>query len=268
MLMTPVGVLLWILMFLTAVLFAMLGQGGGAVYTPLQVIFGVDFHIAATTSLFLIMSGAVAALPVYYRAGVIDWPLALTLEAAAVAGGFAGGLISERFSQVFLTLTFAALVALVAVLMIANLRIESCARLPTFTRLCWQRQHSSHSYRVNLLLGLPLAGLAGFASGLLGIGGGMFLVPLMVLVLGVPIEIAIGSSSLMVGLTAAAGFSGHLLAGHWDWRTSLLLAAIVFLGARFGAHLSIKTDKRRIQGIFGWLLLALAGSMLARIALN
>ncbi len=268
MLMTPVSALMGILMFLTAVLFAMLGQGGGAVYTPLQVIFGIDFHIAATTSLFLIMSGAIAALPVYQRAGLIDWPLALTLEAAAVAGGFAGGMVSGTFSQAFLTLTFALLVACVAGLMIADLRVESCARLPTITTMCWQRRHGNHNYKVNLLLGLPLAGLAGFASGLLGIGGGMFLVPLMVLVLGVPMEIAVGSSSLMVGLTAASGFSGHLFAGHWDWRTSILLAVIVFLGARLGAQLSVQTDKRLIQRFFGLVLMTLAGLMVARIVLT
>ncbi len=262
---TPVSVLLWIMMFLTAVVFSMLGQGGGAVYTPLQIIFGIEFHIAATTSLFLIMAGAIAALSVYHRAGLIDWPLALTLEAAAMSGGFAGGLISERFPQTLLTVWFAVLMGLVAGLMIANFRLEGCARLPTIARLCWQRHHGTHSYKVNLLIGLPVAGLAGFVSGLLGIGGGMFLVPLMVLMLGVPIEIAIGSSSLMVGLTAAAGFSGHLIAGHWDWRTSLFLAVVVFLGARLGAHLSIHIDKQRIQGIFGGMLLALAGLMLIRV---
>jgi len=90
----------------------------------------------------------------------------------------------------------------------------------------------------------------------------------MVLVLNVPIQIAIGSSALMAGLTAVAGFCGHLLAGHWDWRTSVLLAGGVFLGARLGAHVTTQIDKRRIQSIFGGILLILAGLMLVRISLT
>ncbi len=267
--MTPLTLLLMLLLFVTAAVFAMFGQGGGAVYTPLQVLFGIPFHVAAATSLFLIMIGALASLPVYHRARLIDWPLALTLEAAAMAGSFGGGLISDRFPPQSLTLAFAILIAIAAGVTLADIRLETCARLPTLvSRFCWQRRHAETHYRVNLLLGLPLAGIAGFASGLLGIGGGLFLVPLMVLVLNVPIQIAIGSSALMVGLTAAAGFGGHALAGHWDWRASLLLAGAVFLGARLGAHLTTRIDKHRIQPLFGAFLLVLAGLLLLRIVLT
>ncbi len=265
---TPFIVLLMFLMFVAATVFAMFGQGGGAVYTPLQVLFGVDFHVAAATSLFLIMIGALASLPVYHRARLIDWPLALTLEAAAMGGSFGGGLISDRFPPQSLTLAFAILIAIAAGVTLADIRLETCARLPSFaTRFCWRRDHAECHYRVNLLLGLPLAGIAGFASGLLGIGGGLFLVPLMVLVLNVPIQIAIGSSALMVGLTAGSGFIGHLLAGHWDWRTSLLLTAAVFAGARIGAHLTTRLDKHRIHKVFGLFLLLLACLMLIRLAI-
>ncbi len=264
---TPFVALLMFLMFVTAALFAMFGQGGGAVYTPLQVLFGIDFHVAAATSLFLIMIGALAALPVYHRARLIDWPLALTLEAAAMTGSFGGGLVSGRFPPQTLSLIFALLIGVVAVVTLADFRLETCARVPAFaTRFCWQRRHGDQRYRVNLLLGLPLGAVAGFASGLLGIGGGLFLVPLMVLVLNVPIQIAIGSSALMVGLTAAAGFTGHLLAGHWDWRASLLFTVAVFTGARLGAHLTTRLDKHRVQTIFGWFLLALAVLMSIRVA--
>lgn len=266
--MTPLNLLLMLLLFMTAAVFAMFGQGGGAVYTPLQVLFGIPFHTAAATSLFLIMTGALASLPVYHRARLIDWQLALILETAAMGGSFGGGLLSDRFSPQSLTLAFAVLITIAAVVTLADIRLETCARLPSFaTRYCWQRRHGDSRYRVNLLLGLPLAGVAGFASGLLGIGGGLFLVPLMVLALNVPIQIAIGSSALMVGLTAAAGFSGHALAGHWDWRASLLFAGAAFLGARLGAHLTTRIDKHRIQPLFGAFLLGLAGLMLLRIAL-
>jgi uncharacterized membrane protein YfcA len=82
-----------------------------------------------------------------------------------------------------------------------------------------------------------------------------------VLVLGVPMDIAVGSSALMVGLTASGGFAGHLLHGHWSWKLSLVLAAAVFVGGQIGSRLTVKLDKRKLKVGFGWFLLVIAGTM-------
>lgn len=91
--------------------------------------------------------------------------------------------------------------------------------------------------------------------------------PLTVLLLGVPIDIAIGSSAFMVGITAVGGFTGHLLSGHWDWRVSLILAAAVFIGGQIGARKSITIDKDKLHAAFGWFLLAIAVSMILKAVL-
>ncbi len=83
----------------------------------------------------------------------------------------------------------------------------------------------------------------------------------MVLVLGVPMDIAVGSSSLMVGVTASGGFAGHLLHGHWNWRLSLVLAAAVFVGGQIGSRLTVKMDKTKLKVGFGWFLLLVAAAM-------
>ena len=111
----------------------------------------------------------------------------------------------------------------------------------------WQRRVGEQLYQVNLGIGLPLSFLAGLVCGMVGVGGGILKVPLMVLLLGVPLDIAIGSSTLMIGLTAAAGFAGHLASGHWDWRLSLVLAAAVFAGGQIGSRISIRLDKRKLK---------------------
>ncbi len=71
------SILLTGIIFLVAVVFSMLGQGGGTLYTPLQVLFGLDFHVAATTSLFLIMITSLSATLVFRKAKKVDWPLAI-----------------------------------------------------------------------------------------------------------------------------------------------------------------------------------------------
>lgn len=109
-------IILATLMFLVALVFSILGQGGGVLYTPIQVWAGIDFHVAATTSLFLIMS--LSASIVFPKAKKIDWPLVLVLESSTTLGGFSGGLWSNHFSAKTLSVLFAILVAVAACFMI------------------------------------------------------------------------------------------------------------------------------------------------------
>jgi uncharacterized membrane protein YfcA len=81
-----------------------------------------------------------------------------------------------------------------------------------------QRKFGEEEYSVNLIIGLPLSALAGLMAGLLGIGGGVIKVPLMVLLLGVPMKVAVGTSCFMVGLTALFCFWGHFFTGHFEPR--------------------------------------------------
>jgi uncharacterized membrane protein YfcA len=247
--------------FVIALVFSMLGQGGGALYTPLQVWLGIDFHVAATTSLFLIMVTSAAASLVFHHAKRIDWPLAIALETVTTAGGFAGGLGSGWFSGATLSLIFAVVIGAAAVLMIRPVKEREPRAQGGGGFLVWSRTLGEQSYRVNMALALPFSFLAGALSGLVGVGGGLIKVPLMVLVLGVPMDIAVGSSALMVGLTASGGFAGHLLHGHWSWKLSLVLAAAVFVGGQIGSRLTVKLDKRKLKVGFGWFLLVIAGTM-------
>ena len=247
--------------FAIALVFSVLGQGGGALYTPLQVWLGIEFHEAATTSLFLIMATSLAASLVFHKAKRIDWPLAIALETVTTAGGFAGGLGSSWLSGRTLSLMFAVLISAAAVFMIRPMRErEPCAH-GRGGFLAWSRTLGGQSYCVNMALALPFSFLTGALSGLVGVGGGLIKVPLMVLVLGVPMDIAVGSSALMVGVTASGGFAGHLLHGHWSWKLSLVLAATAFIGGQIGSRLTVKLDKRKLKVGFGWFLLIIAATM-------
>jgi uncharacterized membrane protein YfcA len=258
---SSVWLVLAICMFAVAVVFSALGQGGGALYTPLQVWLGIDFHEAATTSLFLIMVTSVAASLVFHKAKRIDWPLAIALETVTTAGGFAGGLGSASMSGTTLSLTFACVIAAAAVLMIRPVRERGPRTRGSGGVLSWRRTLGAQRYSVNMALALPFSFFAGALSGLVGVGGGLIKVPLMVLVLGVPMDIAVGSSAMMVGVTASGGFAGHLWHGHWNWRLSLVLAALVFVGGQIGSRLTVKLDNKKLKVGFGWFLLVIAATM-------
>ena len=99
---------------------------------------------------------------------------------------------------------------------------------------------------------------------MVGVGGGIIKVPILVLLLGVPMEIAVGSSALMVGVTAGGGFAGHVLRGHWNWKLSLVLAAAAFVGGQIGSRLTVKVPGRRLKVGFGWFLIVIAATMVIR----
>jgi uncharacterized membrane protein YfcA len=123
---------------------------------------------------------------------------------------------------------------------------------------CWRRTTNNEQYCVNLLIAIPISLIAGILSGMVGIGGGILKVPALVLLLGVPVDIAVASSSFMVGLTAGGGFIGHLIGGIWEWKRAIPLAMVVFVGAQIGSRISIGLEKKKLEKIFGGLLLSIA----------
>ena len=262
--MSSLLLILFVCMFAIATGFSMLGQGGGVLYTPVQVLLGIDFHEAATTSLFLIMMTSLSATLVFRKASKVDWPLAIVLETVTTFGGLVGGLASGIFSGAFLSVVFAGVVAFAAIFMVREFHREhDCPPLQEGW-VYWRRTFGEQEYCVNLLIALPVSFIAGLASGLVGVGGGILKVPLMVLLLGIPMDIAVGSSAFMVGLTAAGGFAGHVASGHWDWKTSLILAVAVFIGGQIGARKSLGIDKKKMKKAFGWFLMGIAVVMVGK----
>lgn len=254
-------------LFLVSVVFTMLGQGGGAFYTPLQVLFGSDFHTAASNSLFLIMISSLAATIVFRKAQRIDWALAYSLEIAAAIGAFLGGYYSYLVPAATLAWLFAAVIVTAGIAMLRQAHIGPGRPVRSPRKFLWKRRCGSHSYMVNMLHALPLMFFAGALSGMIGIGGGVLKVPIFVLLLGVPMGVAVGTSALMVGLTATAGFVGHAATGNWDIETSLVLAAVVFVGGRIGARLSVGLDQYRLRRVCAVFLIFAAAFMAVEVLL-
>lgn len=250
-------------MFLNAVVFSMLGQGGGVLYTPIQVFFGIEFHAAAATSLVLIMVSSLSSTLVFRKAHKVDWQMGLALESSTTLGAFAGGWASHYLSDRVLNLIFSGFIVFAALFMLRDFaRIRSCPPGPS-TLFAWKRELNGARYCVNLPLALPIALVAGGFSGMMGIAGGLLKIPMMVLLFGVPMEIAVASSSFMVGLTACGGFAGHWLVGHVDWETTLLLLPIVFIGGQLGARTSLKINERKLKRGFGFFLILMAVALVA-----
>jgi uncharacterized membrane protein YfcA len=252
-------IVLFCVFFLVSIVFMMFGQGGGAVYVPMLLAFGLPLYRCAATSQVLIFVATISALLVFQKAGLVDWSLAFIVEPPTNLGAFLGGYLSPYFPAAFSKLAFACIILIGAWFMIRPIQDRQNKLADKSEHLfCLKRNFGSKSYTLNLLVIIPLMIFAGFVAGMLGVGGGLIKVPALVLLGGVPIKIAVGSSSLMIGITALMGLFGHALVGHFELKLALILGVAVLAGSQIGARLGVKIDKERHKKYFGYLLILIA----------
>ena len=249
------------IVFAVGLIFSMFGQGGGAFFVPIMVAFGVPFHDAASTSLFVLMATSLSATWVYGRSKRIDWKLALVIDPLTDVLAFASGYLAIAVSAAVLKVLFAFVLVASSYFMFRPVAQDNAllARRGRFG--FWHRKFGNYEYDVNLLAAIPLSGAAGILAGLLGISGGLFKVPLMVLLCGVPMEIAVATSSFMVALTGLGGFLGHSLSETINWKLAVLLSLAAFAGAQIGSRISVKMNKRLLKTLFGVLLILVSAWM-------
>ncbi|HEW94389.1 sulfite exporter TauE/SafE family protein [Candidatus Geothermarchaeota archaeon] len=241
----------FIVIFSSAVLGSMIGVGGGFLIVPLLTLgLGIPIHNAIALSLLSIIAVASSATITYASSGYIDYKLGLILETTTVLGAFTGARICILLSPSILMITFGVLLIYVGYRMIKKIEFkEAKLRELPLNRL---------------LAGIISSFFAGLSSGLLGIGGGILKVPIMVLILGMPTRVAIGTSEFMISITSASGSYVYYKAGILN--TALAGSAIIggFLGAQLGSRLGIKIRVELIRMIFGFIMLIFSMSMILR----
>jgi len=117
---------------------------------------------------------------------------------------------------------------------------------------------------IQIILSLVSIGiLAGILSGLVGVGGGVIMVPLLVLLLGFSQHQAQGTSLavLVVPVTAVAVYTYHK-EGYIDWRYVGIIAVFFVVGGYFGSKMAVNLDQKMLKKVFGFILLLIAGKML------
>jgi uncharacterized membrane protein YfcA len=109
---------------------------------------------------------------------------------------------------------------------------------------------------------LPLIGslgaVSGFVAGLLGVGGGIIMVPVLTGPLKIPMKSAVASSLVAVAIFSIPALITHIILGHVDWAFALPLMLGVIPGAQIGARITIGSSDRSIRLLFGALIIVLA----------
>ena len=240
--------------FVTAVLYASVGFGGGSTYTALLTLGGVDFKILPAISLIcnviVVTGGAVR----YIRAGQVDWPRVVPLVLVSAPLALLGGLTPIKQETFTLILALALLVAGLLLLFQSEPDADAAPR--------------SKANAFDYLAG---AG-TGYLAGLVGIGGGIFLAPILHLTRWGSSRAIAATACLFILINSLTGLLGQFIklgtggaaaafTAYWP------LALAVLVGGQLGSFASLKLlSQSVVRRATGLLILYVAGQLLWKLA--
>jgi uncharacterized membrane protein YfcA len=251
--------LLAIIILLLAVFMVMTGHGGGNFFIIALVLAGIDMHIAATSVQFILFTAALFAMLAFGRRKFVEWKLAVLMGMLIGISAFAGGLFSKYVDEKPLKLILSVLLFVLAILMMKPVKEKKTQEFKTGWKY-WSAKSfdNTATYYINLLIVVPIVLSFGFVAGMVGISGGSFMVPLLVLSCSVPIKNAVATASTLVAVSALFGFAGHVISGHFDYRIAVPLAIGGAIGGLIGGSIAIKSKPKLLKILFAVTTLAAA----------
>jgi hypothetical protein len=238
-------------------LVGLLGGGGSILAVPALVyIAGQDLPQAVATSLLVVGITALVALLPRLGKGQIAWRIAVLFGAAGVATAFAGAAVNRLLPPEVVLGLFAALMIGAGVRMLSERPTTGAACATDGGRVNWRR-----------CLPRTLAGglVVGFLTGLLGVGGGFLIIPVLVVVLGLSMEVAVGTSLLTVAVNSAAGFAAHAGETSLDVPITVAFTAAGVVTALAAGRLATRLDTSRLRRWFAYLVFVVATGILVQI---
>jgi len=248
-------ILLGIILFVIAFILSIFGKGGGEFFVPIFLTAGISFHEAATTSLFILMVSGFSMMVVYHKKALIDWTTGIAVIISSASGAFIGGFISVGIKPLYLKTLFAVL------LLISSYFLSKPEKAPSEKFMkgpIWKRKCCGEEYRFPVLIVLPTIFIIGFIAGMVGISGGGLIVPLLIILGGMPLRISFATNSIMVLFSSALGFLGRGLSMGVNWKLALTMAVFVAGGALLGSHYSTRFKVKHLKKIFVWILIIAA----------
>ena len=228
----------------------LLGGGGSILVVPLLTyIGGLDPREAIATSLFVVGATSLVSLIGHARKGNVQWRTGLIFGAAGMVGAFLGGLAGGYIPGTLLMIAFALMMIATAGAMIKGRKDRD-----------GQSQTHHHPLWRILLDGL----VVGAATGLVGAGGGFLVVPALVLLAGLPMTAAVGTSLLVIAMKSFAGLGGYLTSVSLDWPLVAAVTLAAIAGSFVGIRLTSVVPERALRKGFGVFVLLMGAFVLSQ----
>jgi uncharacterized membrane protein YfcA len=251
--------------FLIGIAAALTGVGGGIFVVPLlNLLYGFNVVVYATaTSLATIILTSIASTVNYTFQKRVYFRVGLVLAVATAPGAYAGAqLTSLPVIKQWLGAIFGVFLIIVAAQMVYR---ASSAK--TVVR-CGEKDNVFETTLLRnwkkICVALILSFFGGLASGLLGVGGGVILVPVMCYALDFPIHFSIPTSMFIMIFTSISGVTSYALQGEINWLFAVYLGIGSILGAQVGAYTSKKLSSRNLLVVFAAMLIIASINMILK----
>ena len=228
-----VEILIVLAVFMVAVLYSSVGHGGASGYLAVMALFAVAPEVTRPAALILNLFVASIAFIQFYRAGHFDWRIFLPFAAGSVPLAFVGGMI--HLPTAVYKIILGGCLILAALRLALNLKAESDVRAP------------------KIWICLAIGAILGFVSGLVGVGGGIFLTPILLLMNWTETKKAAGVSALFILVNSISGLAGNyaqvlkLPAAVYVWIMAAVIGGV--LGATLGSYRFNSLTLRRVLAL-------------------
>ncbi|HEX2995685.1 MAG TPA: sulfite exporter TauE/SafE family protein, partial [Anaerolineales bacterium] len=202
-------------------------------------------QVAVTTSLAIVGTNSLMGAFFHRAQGTLDWKVAFTFGGAGIFVSYLSANLARHLPPAFLLVIFALLMIAIGIM------------------LFLRRDPTSEIYSPKpLMLVLASGAGVGALTGILGVGGGFLVVPALVMLVGLPVQMAVGTSLAVITMNSIAGFLGHIGNGSFDLILTLIFAGAGLAGTFIGAKLSRRISSSKLQRAFASFVILLAAFLL------
>lgn len=249
--------------FLMGITLGLMGGGGSILTVPIMVyLFHVSPTIATGNSLFVVGLTALIGSIMYIRKGDIDFKIGFSFAVPSVIGvNISRGLIIPKIPG--LIFSFAGFALTKEILIMVTFAILMMAASYSMIKKKSQRK----TMKVHPLIRTALIALQGLIVGLIagfvGAGGGFLIIPALVLLAGLAMRVAVGTSLMIIALQSLLGFAGDVSRGiKFEWSLLAIIATIAIVGIVVGSAFAHKIKEQKLKMAFGWFVLIMGATIL------
>ncbi|HEX6170362.1 MAG TPA: sulfite exporter TauE/SafE family protein [Chitinophagaceae bacterium] len=230
-------VLFYILLFLVAFLYSSVGHGGASGYLALMAIFSFAPDIMKPTALLLNLFVSLTSFIQFYRGKHFNWKIFLPFAITSVPMAYIGGLITVDDNIYKKILGILLIIPIIRFLFFANINVEEIKRS-------------------NLVLSLLIGAAIGFLSGLIGIGGGIILSPVLLLLKWTDMKQTAAISAIFIFVNSLSGLAGQLQKGIDFSPDMYAYVGVAFAGGLCGAYFgSLKLNQNFLKYLLAFVLI-------------
>jgi len=240
--------IVFLVITIASFIFAMLGLGGGMVYVPILSWAGFDM-VSVAIPLGLLLNGLNTALVLipFARKKMVDWKGGAVMALTALIASPLGAMTSEHVPVQTLKMLFAVMVIAAALRMLWTSRQKEPDELMSLEK--------------RSIIGFFVGGFAGFIGGMLGLGGGFIIAPILMM-MGYKTKEAAATTAFVVTFSSFSGYLGHVSQGHMNWPLTIIVVLAVVIGSQLGgSYMTQKAKSKQVKVIYAIVLILIAIKM-------